>query len=63
MPEEKQATPRHPIRWLATLLVILVIGGFVLAMVWKDRPVTPAASSPAASQPKHNANPAPKSTP
>lgn len=63
MPAEKPLAPKRPARMMAVLLAIFIIGGIVLALLWKEKPSTPVSSSPAASTPKHNANPAPTGKP
>ncbi|MBO9513000.1 MAG: hypothetical protein J7549_02695 [Variovorax sp.] len=58
MRREDPVTPKRPSRWMGVLIALLIAGAAALAMFWKTTPTTPAASSPAASEPKHNAAPA-----
>lgn len=63
MPAEKPVTPKRPGRMMAILLAIFIIGGIVLALLWKADPAPPVSSSPASSTPKPYANPEPRAKP
>ena len=59
MATQNDTTPKRPFRLMAVLLDIFIVGGIVLVLIWKEKPVEPASSSPAAQQPMHNSNASP----